>query len=130
MRYNGSSRMLLIVKAMREFAATAQLRKSFRFYLVPLRAGDVHTCGLISAFFDDHDEPLTICTLLFDEAETREIFQVLSSDSFDMLFVDEHNRELIGFRAENPDAARFRSFVNTIRLVPGTLEIAVSSTMT
>ena len=34
MRYNGSSRMLLIVKAMREFAATAQLRKSFRFYLV------------------------------------------------------------------------------------------------
>ena len=84
----------------------------------------MHTCGLISAFFDDHDEPLTICTLLFDEAETREIFQVLSSDSFDMLFVDEHNRELIGFRAENPDAARFRSFVNTIRLVPGTLEIA------
>ena len=124
MRYVGSSRMLLIVKAMREIAETVRLRKFFRFYLVPLRAGDVHTHGLLAAFFDDHDEPLTIRTLLFDEELTREIFQVLSSDSFDMLFFDEHNRELIGFRAENPDAARFRSFANTIRLVPGTLEIA------
>ena len=120
----GSSRMILIAKTLREFAATAQVRKSFRFYLVPLRAGDVHTCGLISAFFDDHDEPLTICTPLFDEEESHEIFRVLSSDSFDMFFFDEHNRELISFRAENPDAARFRSLANTIRLVPGTLEIA------
>ena len=124
MRYVGSSRMILIAKTLREFAATAQLRKSFRFYLVPLRDGDVHTYGLISAFFDDHDEPLTISTLLFDEEESHEIFRVLSSDSFDMFFFDEHNRELIGFRAENPDAARFRSLANTIRLVPGTLEIA------
>ena len=92
--------------------------------LVPLRAGDVHTRGLLAAFFDDHDEPLTIRTLLFDEESTREICRVLSSDSFDMLFFDEHNRELIGFRTENPDATRFRSFANTIRLVPGTLEIA------
>ena len=124
MRYTGSSRMTLIVKASREFAATAQLRKSFRFYLVPLRAGDVHTYGLMSAFLDDHDEPLTICTPLFDEQEIHEIFRVLSSDSFDMFFFDEHDRELIGFHAENPDAARFQSLANTIRLVPGTLEIA------
>ena len=116
--------MILIAKTLRELAATARLRKSFHFYLVPLRAGHVLTHGLLAAFFDDHDEPLTIRTLLFDEELTREIFQVLSSDSFDMIFFDEHNRELMGFRAENPDAARFRSFANTIRLVPGTLEIA------
>ncbi len=124
MRYAGSSRMILIVKTLREFAATAQLRKSFRFYLVPLRAGDVQTHGLISAFFDDDDEPLIIYTPLFDEEESREILQVLSSDSFDMLFFDEHIRELNGFRAENPDAARLRSFANSIRLVPVTLEKA------
>ena len=123
-RYLGSSRMILIVKALREFAATAQLRKSLSFYLVPLRAGDVQTHGLISAFFDDHDEPLVICTPLFDAEESREILQVLSADSFDMLFFDEHNRELIGFRAENPGATRFRSFANTIRLLPVTLEKA------
>ena len=120
----GSSRMALIAKTMEEIAVTARLRKSFQLYLVPLRAGDVHTCGLLAAFFDDHDEPLTIRTLLFDEELTREIFEVLLSDSFDMHFFDEHNRRLIGFRAENPDATRFRSFANTIRLVPGTLEIA------
>ena len=116
--------MILIAKTMREIAVTAHLRKFFRFYLVPLRAGDVHTFGLLAAFFDDHDEPLTIRTPLFDEELTREIFQVLSSDSFDMHFFDEHNRELIGFRAENPNATRFRSCANTIRFVPGTLEIA------
>ena len=119
-----SSRMVLIAKAMREIAETARLRKFFRFYPVPLRAGDIHTRGLLTAFFDDHDEPLTIRTLLFDEEFTREIFQVLSSDSFDMHFFDEHNRRLIGFRAENPDATRFRSLTNSIRFVPGTLEIA------
>ena len=120
----GSSRMILIAKTAREFAVTARLRKFFRFYLVPLRAGDVHTHGLIAAFFDDDDEPLIIRTPLVDEDLAYDFLQMLSSDSFDMHFFDEHNRKLIGFRAENPDAARFRSFANTIRLVPGSLEIA------
>ena len=121
----GSSRMILIAKTMKEIAATARLRKFFRFYLVPLRAGDVDTFGLLSAFFDDHDEPLIIRTLLFDDDElAHEILQVLSSDSFDIHFFDEQNRKLIGFRAKNQDATRFRHFVNTIRFVPGTLEFA------
>ena len=67
MRDAASSRMILIAKTTREMAATARLRKHFRFYLVPLRAGDVDTFGLISAFFDDHDEPLYIRTPLFDD---------------------------------------------------------------
>ena len=82
------------------------------------------TFGLISAFFDDPDEPLVIRTPLFDDELTHEFVQVLSSDSFDIHFYDEHNRKLIGFRAENPDATRFRHFVNTIRFVPDTLEFA------
>ena len=124
MSNESSSRMTLIAKTLREIAATARLRRSFSFYLVPLRAGDVHTRGLLASFFDDHDEPLTIRTPLFDEEFTREIFQVLSSDSFDMHFFDEYNRKLIGFRAENPHATRFRFLANTIRLVPGDLEFA------
>ena len=124
MRDTASSRMILIAKTTREIAATARLRKYFRFYLVPLRAGDVDTFGLVSAFFDDHDEPLYIRTPLFDDELTHEFVQMLSSDSFDIHFFDEHNRKLIGFRAENPDAVRFRHFVNTIRFVPHTLEFA------
>lgn len=119
-----SSRTILIVKAMREIAATARLRKFFRFYLVPLRAGDMGTFGLISAFFDDPDEPLVIRTPLFDDELAPEFVRMLSSDSFDIHFYDEHNRKLIGFRAKNPDATRFRHFVNTIQFVPDTLELA------
>ena len=124
MRDAASSRMILIAKTTREMAATARLREYFRFYLVPLRAGDVDTFGLISAFFDDHDEPLYIRTPLFDDELAHRFVQVLSSDTFDIHFYDEHNRTLIGFRANNPDATRFRHFVNTIQFVPATLELA------
>ena len=65
MRNVGSSQMILIAKTMREIAVTARMRKFFRIYLVPLRAGDVHTCGVLTAFFDDHDEPLTISNTSF-----------------------------------------------------------------
>ncbi len=120
----GSSRMILIVKTTREMAETARLRKSFHFYLVPVLAGGVHTHGLITAFFDDDDEPLTLRTPLFDQEMTRKIFKVLSSESFDVHFFDEYNRKLIGFRAENPDATRLESFANRTRFVPGTLGVA------
>lgn len=120
----GSDEATLIVKAMKEFAVTARLRKRFHIYLVPLRAGDVDTFGLLSAFFDDHDEPLTIWTPLFDDDLSPEFLRVLSLDSFDVHFFDQHNRKLIAFRAKNPDAARFRDIVKTIRLVPSTLESA------
>ena len=123
-RKAGASQMALIVKCMREVAATAHLRRFFRLYLLPLRAGDVETFGIVTAFFDDHDQPFAICTPLFDQEFTREVFQVLSSDSFDIHFFDEHNRELLGFRATNSDATRFRALANTIRLVPLTLELA------
>ena len=123
-REAGSSRMIFIVKAMSEIAATARLRKFFRFYLVPQRVGDVDTFSLVSAFFDDSDEPFAIRTPLFEDELVRDYLQVLSSESFDIYFFDEHNRMLIGFRAENPDAARFRHFVSTVRFVPATLEFA------
>lgn len=119
-----AGRMTLIVKSMREVAMTAHVRRFCRVYLVPLRFGDVDTCGLVTAFFDDHDEPLTIRTPLFDEEFTRDLFEVLSSDSFDIHFFDENNRELAANRAENPDAARFRSMAKEIRFVHGTLDLA------
>lgn len=118
------SRVNLIVKSMREIAATARLQGSFRLYLVPVRAGDVDTFSLVSAFFDDHDEPLVIRTPLFDDELLHSFLQALSSDSFDIHFFDEHNRILAGFRAENPDAARFRQLASTFQFVPGSIELA------
>ena len=118
----GDSRMILIVKAAGEIALTARLRRFFRFYLAPLHSGGVDTCGLLTAFFDDHDEPLAIGTPLFDGEITSDFLQLLSSESFDVYFLDEHNRELLGFRAENRNATRFRLIWRTIRFVPLTFD--------
>ena len=81
-RRRGDSRMILVVKAQREMAQTAKLRGGFRFYLVPVRVGAVATYGLLTAFFDDNDEPLVIRTPLFNEEITRDFLLLLSSDSF------------------------------------------------
>ncbi len=109
--------MILLVKAAREMAHTAKLREGVRFYLAPVSVGTVTTYGLITAFFDDSDEPLIICTTLFDEEIAREFLSLLSSDSFHVHFFDERNRELLGFRAETPHAHRFRAFADRIQFV-------------
>ena len=98
-----------------EVAQTARLRGQFRFYLVPVQADGLATYGLVAAFFDDPDEPLVIRTPLVNEEIPRGLVALLSSDSFYVHFFDEHNRELLGFRAENPNAHRFRAVSNTMR---------------
>ncbi len=123
-RRSSDSRMILIVKASREVAQTARLRGGFRFYLVPIQSAGVATYGLLTAFFDDKDEPLVLRTPLFNEEITRDFISLLSSDSFCVHFFDQRNRELLGFRAENSNALRFRILSNTIRFVAPTLERA------
>ena len=49
-RRPGDSRMILVVKASREAAQTARLRRGFRFYLVPVLAGSVATYGSCDSF--------------------------------------------------------------------------------
>ncbi len=114
MRRGRDSRIILIVKAAREMAQTARLRGGFSFYWVPVHVDDVATHGLVTAFFDDSDEPLVIRTPL-DEEMARDFLLLLSSDSFYVHFFDELGRELLGFRAENPSAHRFRAVSNTMR---------------
>ena len=121
MRRGSDSRIILIVKAPSEMAQTARLRGGFCFYWVPVHVGDVATYGLATAFFDDSDEPLVIRTPLFDEEITRDFLLLLSSDSFYVHFFDELGRELLGFRAENPNAHRFRAVSNTMRFTSLTL---------
>ena len=64
-RRNGN--LLLIIKCSKEMILTAKIRKGFRFYLAPIQIESLQTYGLITAFFDDHDEPLTIRTPLVEE---------------------------------------------------------------
>ena len=121
------SRMTLIVKATNEYALAAKLRNGFSFYLVPLEISGVSTYGLLAAFWDDHDQPLVIRTPLFDEEIIQDFLSLLSSARFDVHFFDDHNREVLGHRAENPDASRFRRLSGTFRFVPVTLARARQS---
>ena len=120
----GDSRVILVVKASREVAQTARLRGEFRLYLVPVHAGGLATHGLVTAFFDDHDEPLIIRTPLINEEMPLSLVGLLSLNSFYVHFFDEHDRELLGFRVENPDAHRFRVLSNGIRFASPTLDQA------
>ncbi|MDE2781600.1 MAG: chlororespiratory reduction 6 domain-containing protein [Gemmatimonadota bacterium] len=120
----GDSRLILVVKASREVAQTARVRGGFRFYLVPVHVDGLATYGLVTAFFDDHEEPLVIRTPLVNAEIPRNLVGLLSSASFYVHFFDEHNRELLGVRVENPDANRFRVLSDAIRFVSPTLDQA------
>ena len=123
-RRAGDSRLILVVKASREVAQTARVRGAFRFYLVPVHVGGLATYGLVTAFFDDHDEPVVIRTPLVNDEIPRNLVGLLSSDCFYVHFFDEHNRELLGVRVENPDAHRFRVLSDAIRFLSPTLDQA------
>ena len=123
-RRRGDSRLILILKVPREMALTARMRKEFRIYLVPVHVDGVTTCGLITAFFDDHDEPLVLCTPLFKEEITQDFLSLISSASFYIHFFDLQNRELLGFRVENPNAVYIRVLSDSMRFVSPSLDHA------
>ena len=77
-------------------------------------AGPPSHLGLITAFFDDPDEPLTVKSPQFvGDDFLRDITELLSQPEFDVYFFDEHDRELMGVRAYNTDAGRFRAEIKS-----------------
>ena len=110
----------LVVKCPKEMILAAKIRRELKCYLVPLDADGVNTHGLVTAFFDDPDEPLVIRTPLVDDDMARSLMDLLSSEAFDIHFFDEHDRELLGYRAKNRTAARLVATRDTIRLAPPT----------
>ena len=98
----------LIVKATKEVILTAREKNEFRIYLIRDAADSQFHLGVMTAFFDDHDEPLVIKTLLFsDDKMLEEVIQLFSMSEFEIYFFDEHNRELLGAKALNRDFERF-----------------------
>ena len=98
---------LLVIKAPKEAILTAKLKKEFRFYFAPINYdGNIHRC-LITTFHDDEDNPLYIFTPLVEEDLSHQIIDLLSSESFQVHFFDENNRELLGYEAKNPSPSTF-----------------------
>ena len=111
---------VLVVKCSKEMILAAKMRRELKFYVVPLDADGLSTHGLITAFFDDLDEPLVIRTPLLDDEMAKGLMDLLCSQAFDIHFLDEHDRELLGYRANNRTVARFASMRDTIRLASPT----------
>ncbi|MBD8120341.1 hypothetical protein IFT62_03870 [Pseudomonas lutea] len=91
-------RPTLIIKTHKEVILTARLQKGFKFYLAPCEAGGVSGLSLISAFFDDTENPLTINSPLNPGASLTLAFAEWP-DEFDVCFFDDHSRELLSCRA-------------------------------
>lgn len=99
----------LVAKASKEAILAARLKGSFRIYLMSDLDGATSHLGLVTAFFDDHDEPITITTALFDgDGLTIDVAALLVQPAFDVYFIDEHDRELLSVRVDNPGAPRFK----------------------
>lgn len=105
---------LLIVKATKEIILTAIERGGFAFYPVSMQVGDTVGMGLLTAFFDDADEPLCIRTLLFDDPLSDSLVELITSGRLTAHFFDEQEVELAGFTARVDDPAgqaeKIRSF--------------------
>lgn len=90
----------LIVKTSKEAILTAKVNKGFDIYVAPVQFKDSTSVALVTAFYDDDDEPLTIRTpLLVDDDFTQGLLSVFSKNKFDIFFFDEHNRELLSYQA-------------------------------
>jgi hypothetical protein len=90
----------LLVKATKEMILTARLNQQFKIYLVPQQNASNVSLGVITAFFDDLDEPLILFTPLYaDDALLVDLSAVLGQESFDLYLFDEHDRELLGVNA-------------------------------
>jgi hypothetical protein len=102
-RRRETGRLLLIVKAYKEYILAARMNGGFSFYLAPLQSTSGLTVALATAFFDDGDEPLVVRTPVFDEPLGNELLEILSYEELDVYFFDEHGREWMSYRASVQD---------------------------
>lgn len=116
---NGDAKLSLIVKTQKEAILAAKLDGGFSFYLPLLQASSGTTTAVISAFFDDADEPLVIRTPLFQGDElANEILALLKYDEVDIYFFDEHNYEWMAYKSSLKDGGTWLAHRNAeVRLL-------------
>lgn len=108
---------ILVIKATKEGILTVSVNNAFKVYLIKSISKGYSHLGLVTAFFDDHDEPLTIMTPLFSNDERLKcITSLFSQEKFEVYFFDENNYELLGAKIHNEHFNRFSKEINTATL--------------
>lgn len=106
----------LLVKTPKEAILTARLNQQIKIYLIPDERVVSGSFGFITAFFDDHDEPLVIYTPLYaGDALLTDLTAALTQTSFDLYFFDEHDREMMGVHAHVQNVEHFRKVLDVTR---------------
>ncbi len=90
----------LVVKAPKECILTAKVNGNIKIYLVPILIENTNTFGLVTAFFDDNDEPLIIRSPLFLEYFSKDLFKLLKNEQINIHFFDELSRERLMYCAD------------------------------
>lgn len=101
----------LVIKAPKEVLLAARMNRGFKIYVVPIDLGTVRTCGLISAFFDDADQPLILQTPLFEADDVRDLVAALLMPELAVHMFDEHGRELLGYHAKLDQVSQTRDLL-------------------
>jgi len=120
----GDKKPVLVVKAPKEYLFTAQLNKGFKVYVVPVNICGRITVSIVSTFFDDEDEPLTLRTPLFDEPDCTLLKSTLLGNELDVYLSDEHNQEMLSYSADAVVPEATRTLFGDSHLFPYDVSIA------
>jgi hypothetical protein len=111
--------MSLVLKLMKENILTVRVRREFRIYIAPTKFLGRSAFGLVTAFFDDMDEPLCLFSPMADgDPFTDEITELFSQETFNVYFFDDQDRELLGYEASNPDHKKMADAVKLAKFPP------------
>jgi len=99
-RLSGESIPRIILKLPTNFLLSIKVNQGFKIYAVPVEVSGSASVGLLCAFFDDADSPLTCWRLLDPSDDTLDLLHALSKREVLVHIFDEQNRELLGYSAE------------------------------
>ena len=117
----------LVVKAPKEAILASKLEQGFKIYIAPINIENHKTIGLISAFFDDDDEPLVLFTPLFKEPNTDLLINLLNYRFIDVYLFDENNREYLGYTANVECKPSTKNILKDSKLLTFNLSLARKS---
>jgi hypothetical protein len=124
----GEIRPTLLVKLPHQFLLTARTNRGFNVYVIPIQLEEISTIGLLSAFIDDEDSPLTVWSPLGPDPDSQALLRALRFGYVNIRMVDEHAREILAYEAaiEIPLESRVRMDVAKFYEVTHDLDHAMS----
>jgi hypothetical protein len=95
----GNEPAILVVKGLKEAILAVRMNRSFAVYIAPVVIDGVASIALITAFFDDQDEPLVVRSPLFaNDGHSKALLYLLLAPKAHVHFFDEHARELLAYQ--------------------------------